>query len=773
MMPSEHRANTPLAKSRCLGMRSAWLRPRYAWGFWFAWLIALSGGVTKAQTPSIRIGIDGVCRIGHTTIIQTDDASPDPLQARTRDGDGAAVIFRDHLSTASDANRRSTSVLVKPTASAAPLVVGHSLQSPIFKGRFPEIDLIGRRPTMIDLSTPWMVAIGNTLGVDEIGLNVVRRDPAVAVSKVASASELPTTRLGYDGVTLVSIQADGVTTLSNMSEIQQHAIVDWIHDGGRFFVSLGSDAERIVDAAPWILNLLNFDRPSVVDLAPAAVENYVASQQPLENFRGVRLPRDRGETLIAGRTANRLSAVIAARYRVGFGEVTVLAADLHDGPLARWPDRMDLLHRLTEDRLRPVEEADLGSRQTAYDDLSGQLRSTLDRFNIRRGFPFSLIAIILLALAAIIGPVDYFLVNRWFRRSWTGWLTFLLAIAVVTSALYVPSRAVGEGSDALQHRRVEVMDIDLTDNFAGGTSVDYLYTHDARRISARIRPSSMMASTSDTQKPVDNTSSNPTSLITVPWTFSDRAFGGIPLAIDDDRLPAYVCQSTSLWTEMNTAPMSTVGRLPLPPRGSKGLISKWSMPAKSLPINEPIRPRRRSGKELLTGSISNPLPIDLLDGRLVYGNWSYQLPTRFAAGEVIDDVTQLRQKNFRWQLTRQVAMENARQTSPYDPTPAMTADRIVEVAMFHDAAGGSDYTSLRNVPLARLDRSGSLTEDRCMLVGRVEAPLLQWDIRAAGEDEAADDIVDGGDPVSVREQRRSMIRVVLPVDPPRSERSRF
>ena len=93
---------------------------------------------------------------------------------------------------------------------------------------------------------------------------------------------------------------------------------------------MGSSTQSWLDDASWILRLLPVDveELAVATIDPSALETYTSTRVPLEVFQGVRLPRDLGDTLVLGRTTRRISTPIAAVYGVGFGKMTVIAADL-------------------------------------------------------------------------------------------------------------------------------------------------------------------------------------------------------------------------------------------------------------------------------------------------------------------------------------------------------------------------------------------------------------------------------------------------------------
>ena len=56
---------------------------------------------------------------------------------------------------------------------------------------------------------------------------------------------------------------------------------------------------------------------------------------------------------------------------------------------ATWPDRLPLITRLTGSILVPDDGQQLaGNRATAYNDLAGQMRGTLDQFRLEKKIRF-------------------------------------------------------------------------------------------------------------------------------------------------------------------------------------------------------------------------------------------------------------------------------------------------------------------------------------------------------------------------------------------------
>jgi hypothetical protein len=705
---------------------------------WVACPLAALGQRPPADSPAI--GIEGHYRVGRWTAVRLDRPASD-WSIETRDGDGVQVVYQQPDS----ASDRTWGYAI-PGSEAAPLIVRSGPQV-IATTRFPELGSPARGSAMIPRHMPWIVALGDPLGVDQIGANpLLGRDPQIAVSMPGQANGFPDSALGYDGVDMLLLSGSSIPLLQALGAEQCQAIADWITAGGRVLLTLGESAPELLKAAPWLAALLPGQASQITTarIVPSAIETFTSSQTPLEPFVGASLPKDSGRILILGRTTRRLSSPVAVEYNVGFGRITVVAADLDREAFAQWPERIDLITQLTGTILVPAQgEPQRKSRVTAYDDLAGQLRTTLDQFAIKRSFGFSLVSLIVMALIAAIGPLDYLLVNRVLGRPLLGWLTFPIVAIGLSLLLAFQSRPVAQAGAAadrsglgstMMGNRIEIFDIDALARIGRGCSVAYLYAHEATRLDVEVRPTESLS----------QVSAGIEQMLTTPFGYPGESFGGIQIAIEDARLPTY--QAPVLRDDVTTGRLTG---LPLAARSSKGIQTRCRFQPR---LAADASLGHRAGSELLQGQLVNPLPFDLLDGMLIYRNWTYLLPTRFRAGERIARVDTLRQKNFRWQLARQKALGSATETEAWDPARQDSPLRISEMLMFHQAAGGSRYTSLQDGPLSFLDLSHVLAEDRCILVGRLSEPFTT--VQAS----------DSGQTRPVAGDTLTWIRVVLPVD---------
>ena len=713
-----------------------------------------------ADETGVTVGITGHYRIGCWTAVRVPPPADPSGGARdvtlaTLDGDGTRTVYRQTLADAAE-----THAYCVPGGEAVPLVidvasaidVGSAIDvasTETLRTRFPEFSSPASGPSLVPDEMPWVVSFGDPMGVETVGANeLLDRDPQVAVSVPDAPDQLPDSAAGYDGVDLMIIHGGGRDLLAGMDSRRATAVVDWVRGGGRLMLCLGESAPDLLDAAPWLETLIPLQRSEVevADLDPSGMETYMSSQTQLPSLIGVRLPAA-GRVLISGRTTRRELVPLAIETVEGLGRVTIIAGDLHRPPIRQWPEHLELIIRLSAGALRPHDDdAQRVNRSTAYDDLAGQARVALDRFDTKRPFSFALVTLVVLAFIAIVGPLDYWLVNRVWGRPGFGWITFP-TVTIATAAFLTyqarPATSVGDnGASAMEINRLEIVDLDSVRGRGRGFAWSYFYSHPARRFDVAVRPSEGLKAIAGR---IDR-------MMTAPFGWPGPAFGGIQLAGEDARMPPYEVVIEDEGTGASATKFASIEKLPLAPRGSKSLATNFSFDvereADGEGLLEEVVVSRRRGSELLAGGLTNPLPVDLLDGVLIYRDWAYLLPTRFPAGGRIESLQNLRQKNFRWHLTRQKAIEESTVSQAWDPSAVDELPRIAEMMMFHQAAGGTRYTTLRHIPLRGLDLSSLRSEDRCILVGRLSRPLTQ---------------IETGRDTTNRAEEVSIIRLLLPV----------
>ncbi|TWU42065.1 hypothetical protein [Novipirellula artificiosorum] len=727
---------------------SRWLL--FVCGISLACCFCKSASAQVQSTDAITVGIEGHFRVGCWTGIHGESDQPEILQVVTEDGDGVTVAY---VQPTSRPKGSSWSYAI-PGSEEAPLGIEFSDGQRITT-RFPTLGSPSRGPSQVPLGMPWVISIGDPLGVDQMGANaLLRRDATIAVSIPKSAAGLPDSELGYDGVDLIMIGGSGTKLLAAMSPSQRTAMETWMVRGGRVLLMLGKSLPELQQAAPWLLDLIPAAKGTIendwttVQIDPSAIETFTATQTPLQPFAGAKLPKGVGDSIINGRTTRRVSTPVAAEYVVGLGKITALAADLDQAPFVDWPQRLDLITQLTGKRLSSeVMPTSALNRSTAYDDLAGQMRATLDHFPTQRRFRFSIVSLILLGLITLVGPLDYFVVNRLLGKPLLGWLTFpamaigIAAFLILQANPMTESTTTALGGDAISDspripvNRIEWVDLDSKNQLGRSFAWASIYSHDAN----------LLDITSAAGPSLGQLSKSVSAMLTIPYGFPGRSFGAIQVTGENERLPTY---QVSLVSEAGTT-SSEIRGVPLAPRSSKSIASQIRFTPN---IADDLVMHRRGGSELLEGELENPLPVDLLNGILIYRNWAYLLPTRFPAGGRIESIDSLRQKNFRWQLSRQKALESSTETQAWDAALTDDPERIAEILMFHEVVGGAQYTTLKDQVLTPLDLSHVLTDERCILIGRLASPLTQLATS------------NHGSTAELAEQTLTLVRIIIPVE---------
>lgn len=605
----------------------------------------------------------------------------------------------------------------------------------------------------VSIERPWVLTLGDTLGIDRIGQSdLLGLTGSLDVSPLMSAEELPDNALGYDGVDFIVISGSAIEILRALQPSQQQAIEQWVSSGGKLMVSLGERGPEILAALPWLVAnttaATSVEPPVVLQMEPNAVETYIIAREPLKPFVATKwIGSESGRekvVLLEGYSANRQSFPLIWRENLAFGVITYFAGGLDAAPFVGWKQREEFLGKILPGLIpeRRQRGESRGRSELRYSELAGQMRANLDRFEGAGRVHFSVLAAIILVLAGLIGPVDYFVVNRWLGRPLLGWLTFPLTILLFTAALMF-----WRGAEVHSRvRQVTIVDIDPVSKSARGFTWAQVFSGSAQRLDLEVTLDRAFSNPLD----ADSTQSQAS---VGQWGFAGNVFGGIEVAGEDIRLPRYeMAVIPTLFRQASsgeslTAFASSLRGVPFAPQSSKAIVARWQfVPTEQISATL----QRRLGSDLLTGELTNPLSHDLIDGFLVYKNLIYQLPTRIPAAGTVPQVDALPAKNFRWRLNRRESTEESSESELWDPQTDDNLSRLMEIVLFYQAAGGLPYVNLQNRTLGALDLTHVLGPDHAILVGKLRDPVAQ--VQVQGQASPADPL-----------DHETFVRIILPV----------
>ena len=378
----------------------------------------------------------------------------------------------------------------------------------------------------------------------------------------------------------------------------------------------------------------------------------------------------RGKVLCYEQVGGVEDRPFVVQYPFGLGEITFVTVDLERPPLASWPARPRLLAKLLQTRSEEEEAAAGGEglgqvTHIGYDDLTGQLRGTLDQFPGVTLVRFSWIAGLLVLYVVLLGPADFFGLSKLRRPHWT-WVTFpVTVIAFGALAVWLSWQWKG---DQLEVNQLEVVDVDLERRIVRGTSWASLYSPRSVRLDIQLLPEPDVPVVPETVEVLTSWQGLPGS-----------GLGGMNMAATVNVLsPIYAVDGFS---HAAGGGGTRIHGLPISTSSSKAVVSRWEARCKML--NDSTLVAHKGG--LLRGRVVNPLEVALAQCYVYFENWAYPIDGRLGPGDsyALDDISPL---DLKWHLTRRRVIQSQDISTPWD-RGSDRSGRVAEMLMFHSAAG--------------------------------------------------------------------------------------
>lgn len=704
----------------------------------------------------VSFGLGGLSKLGHPTLVTVRSSdmrlAEKRLEVQTVDGDGVAVTYRDEAAIFEE---ETTGFLVAKTLIQTgrrqqPIIVrvmeaefefeGSELGDSSDTTPFLEKEVtIEERGTVLPSSQPWLVEIGDFNLKQLAKTSLDKNLPTYSVSTIDDVSALASSIEGYAGVDLVFVSTKDFERLANFSEQQSQALVDWVATGGRLVLSVGLNIDRVSEVT-WLRELIPGDVVGRVDrIDPGPLESWVNAQQRLGRLSCAEIIPTRGKVLLSAQTAARDSFPLLIRGPYALGQVVVMTTDLDSSEMMDWDGQAGVLTRLFDSdwvRSARKDEAVIGN-SLGYNDLAGQLRATLDVYPNVVGGTLSLFALILAVFLLWVGPFDFwFWVKKQDRPSAT-WLSMVVLTAascfgiIMLSSVWRPA--------GVKLNQVSVLDIDTTtgvsrqalwiDSYSGhastydmtavASSVDGLSTENSMRLDWLGQPGS--------------------------------GIGGFESTINTDRgMPAFLSNQSWRSGEILAMEGGVVG-VGVPASGTKCFQAVGFYRTGGL--KNANRLTTGSGNDLLDGAWANPLDVPLLDAVVLFQNLQYTLKTRIQPGETVTFSIRSRPKDLTRYFQRRQFINENESGQQWDPASRTDLDRLMQLTLFHQAAGGVNFTKLENRYLKQFDLSDHLELDVAVVFARLEEQPARLEIKENNR------LVD----VDINEDS-SWVRLLVPVE---------
>ena len=536
------------------------------------------------------------------------------------------------------------------------------------------------------------------------------------------AETLGRTAQAFDGADSIIVCGRAVTAF-DPAVLQ--GIDGWVRQGGQLVFVAGMSAADVdrggTAAAAWLPG-------PVAKLVPLrrgnAIETYARASRPLDKgaFTGLELPLFKNPMKIEGSveaSEGRGSAdlPLVVRRAHGLGTIVWVGIDIDQPPFRDWSGADSLVVEMLRGRRAAQDSGRAGETDRGSLDLAGQLRQAIDRFPGVAPIPFEVIAGLGILYVACLYPLDWWLVSGrqrgrptgGLRHPWLAWISLPLVVAAASGLAWTAGQRF-KGTN-WQTSAASLVDLDVGSGLVRVASFAGIWSP----VNARLDLAVAAGEGRLPGAPADGGADRPAEC-DVSWFAScGRGIGGTDASSPHPSLAA---------TDYGYGDSAAVlDGIPIAASSSR-LFEAEIIGHAAAPVVESTL--ALEGQGTLRGGVTSRLPFPLEDCVLAHAGWLYDIGN-LVPGQSFDTGKGRGPRSLAGALTRRTQSKDREVNVRWDVAERDPL-RILEIAGFHAAAGGSGYTSLESGRLARFDLSPLLPLDRAVLVGRGPA-FVEWQCR--------------------------------------------
>jgi len=692
----------------------------------------------------IQWGFDGQIRLGFWQpfrVSHADRLQPTEFELQVLDGDETPLRYRGPLHPVGEVlNLQQGYFKLGRSFGSAELTLFDRDGAVVARKKetiSPAITVPSSRPLVLTIEGG--SDLSQTIAATSIG---EKEDQKKVVIRLKQPSiQLPVESFGYEGVSTLLISLDEIDWLSSVSQQQWNSLESWVRDGGKLILTVPPGREDLL--APQGL-LRRFFDGQVIGVATlpntTKLDNLVGTGSMLSGS-SAGLPVTRLDFADGQVVVEQDGIPLIVRRNFGLGEITLAMFSLEAPPITGWNGYKNLLYYLQHGlSLQEASQYQRAGTQggaishAGYDDLIGQLRVALDRFNQVQFLPFSIIALLIAAYILCVGPGDYFLQKKLTNQMELTWISFpLITLLFCGLAVWIAHRV---RPAEIQINQLEIIDIDGLSGHVRGSVWSNLYSPQGGEFDIELSRNNRLIQSIDHDL--------------ISWHgLPGRGYGGMQTKSSTGFYQiGYHHQRSDLDNQQGGH--SRLLKTPIFVSSTKSLFGRYQANFES-PIRSNLRLRGRTAR--LEGTVTNPFDVPLKNCRIFFENYVYVLDYPWEPGETISVETETKERTLVSLLTRrQRAADDATklESVPWNENETRI-NRIADMLMFHSAAGGSNYTSgLSHNYHNFVDMSNVLTLGRALIVAEVAGPVTTL-------------VINGETSDSHYDQNVTLLRIVLPV----------
>ncbi len=311
-------------------------------------------------------------------------------------------------------------------------------------------------------------------------------DTAPTLARFSSEKVFPAQWMGYGGVDAFVLMTGDEKLFDRLPPDRQSALRTWVRQGGHLVVCCAKNWQIVRDSflGPMLpaqldgvlemplgksglhTTLTSYALPGGSNKVEPSLDPAVVKSLPMLKMSAPRGP--------VQKTQDDLPWLADGAY--GLGRVTLVGFDFEDQPLSQWAKAPEFWTKLLKLHL-PKENEPQGFARNAYGESAGLadgLAQALESFPDVKVVPFHWVALLIFLYILLIGPVDYFLLKKVFKRLELTWITFPLWVVAISAAAYWSAYLL-KGNDLLINR-LEIVDVDQASGTLRGSAFVGLFS---------------------------------------------------------------------------------------------------------------------------------------------------------------------------------------------------------------------------------------------------------------------------------------------------------
>jgi hypothetical protein len=470
-----------------------------------------------------------------------------------------------------------------------------------------------------------------------------------------NARDLPDRWFGYQAADILVLATASDAFVKDLLEPgaapRRKALGEWVRRGGKLVVSAGRNRQLVADLLDQ-MPLSEFDKQPLIDCKiegisprkslPVLTRWATEGKESPPTLNGVELtvlrpnarpdegPRAEPVNVLIREAAqpggDKEGVPVVLHTACGLGRVILLGFDPETPPFSTWSGQKTFWEKL-EAELEPLapkgqgEQGGIGGRRINIPNNLGNFDQTMELgVDLKRGLEsfqevpvisFGWVALFILVYIIIVGPLDYLILKKVFKRLELTWITFPTVVLVISVAAYFTAYSL-KGDD-LRINKIDVVDIDLhgpAPQAYGATWVT-LFSPRIQNYTIGVEP----AAPKWADEPGKGGPASPP-LVTV-------------MDGSDNSMERMGSQSLFRRPYAYAADGSGLEGVAIPVWSMKTFSARWRAgvtPGKA-PVDAELRHSRDKNDPALLGRVQNHLPVELCDVTLVYKGRAYPAPS--------------------------------------------------------------------------------------------------------------------------------------------------